>query len=179
VQAAGGGIAATSLTRYESAKGGTHTMVGGLTIQVFSMSIFLWLLLDFLWKIKYLRKGYPGMEFTPRYSHLRERNMFQFFPIVVVVGLVFVYIRSIYRVIELAKSWRGYLIVHEAYFMVLDALMIGLTCIIFIPYHPGIVLGREIIAVEGAGAHKKQIERGNETEDTQRVDLGSKSSLQS
>jgi hypothetical protein len=166
VQAAGGGIAATSLTQYESADNGTHTMVGGLAFQVFSMSIFLWLLFDFLWKIKYLRKGYADMEFNPRYAHLRERKMFTLFPIAIVAGVILVYVRSIYRVIELAEGWTGFLIIHEIYFMILDALMMALTCVIFIPYHPGIVLGRGTIAVEGTRAHKKQLKRDAESKDS-------------
>jgi hypothetical protein len=166
VQAAGGGIAATSLTQYQSAKGGTHTMVGGLAFQVFSMSIFLWLLFNFLWRIKYLRKGHADMEFNPRYCRLREHKKFQFFPIIIVVAVMFVYVRSIYRVIELSEGWVGYLIVHEVYFMILDALMIGLTCVIFIPWHPGIILGGRIIAVEGTRAYKRQIKRESATKDS-------------
>lgn len=47
IQAAGGGLAATSLTANESTESGTHVMVAGLAFQVFSMSIYIFLYLHF------------------------------------------------------------------------------------------------------------------------------------
>lgn len=159
IQAAGGGIAAVSLTQYESADTGTHIMVGGLAFQVFSMSIFLYFFLDFIWKIRYMRKGYYDMEFEPKYAHVRERKIFKYFPVIIFLGVIFVYVRSIYRVIELAEGWTGFLIVHEVYFMILDALMMALTCVMFIPFHPGFVLGKGSIPVEGTRAYSKMIKK--------------------
>jgi hypothetical protein len=164
IQAAGGGTAAGALTVYESADNGTHIMVGGLAFQVFTMSIFMCLFLDFLWKIKYMRKGHDDMEFNPKYAHLRERKMFKWFPVVIFIGVILVYIRSIYRVIELAEGWTGYLIVHEVFFMILDALMMALCIVLFVPFHPGVVLGRGTIAIEGSKAYAQERERGIELE---------------
>lgn len=159
IQAAGGGLAATALTEYKSSDGGTHVMVAGLAFQVFSMSVFLFLFGHFFWKIHYLRKGHEELErmFNPNYQHLRKNKLFNYFPIVILIGVLFVYTRSIYRVVELAEGWRGFLITHEVYFMILDALMMALTCLLFIPFHPGFMLGRGSIPVQGTLSYKKMI----------------------
>lgn len=142
VQAAGGGIAATALVGYNSSDGGTHAMVAGIAFQVFSMSVFLFLYLHFLWKIKYLRKGYHQMVFNPEFENIRQGKFFHWFPLVIFAGVIFVYTRSLYRVVELAEGWKGFLITHEIYFFILDALMMALNCLIFILWHPGFFIGR-------------------------------------
>lgn len=47
-----------------------------------------------------------------------------------------IYIRSIYRTIELLQGWTGYLITHEIYFIVLDGTMMVLAVGIFNLIHP-------------------------------------------
>ncbi|ONH66080.1 Sphingoid long-chain base transporter RSB1 [Cyberlindnera fabianii] len=159
VQAAGGGLAATALKEFRSSDGGTHVMVAGLAFQVCSMSVFLFLFVHFFWKIHYLRKGHKELEpmFNPDYKDLRQNKLFSYFPVVILIAVLFVYTRSIYRVIKLAEGWTGFLITHEVYFMILDALMMALTCLLFIPFHPGFMLGKGEIPVQGMPSYKKMI----------------------
>ncbi|ONH65364.1 Sphingoid long-chain base transporter RSB1 [Cyberlindnera fabianii] len=144
VQGTGGGIASAAAKRYESGQTGTDIMVGGLAFQVVSMSVFLLMYGHFFWKIKYLRSGFKEMEnqFPEEFASIRAKPSFKWFPLVVFLGTIFVYVRSIYRVVELSEGWKGYLMIHEIYFMILDALMMALTCLIFIPFHPGIMIGK-------------------------------------
>ncbi|RCK60648.1 Sphingoid long-chain base transporter RSB1 [Candida viswanathii] len=167
VQAAGGAAAAISLRMFKNTKAGTYVMVGGIAFQVVSMTFFLILLFDFIHRSYFkahpalrfspgsflgllfntkssrtLRAEYLEPSYAPRYAHMRARRWFNYMPLVILVSVVFIYVRCIYRVIELAEGWRGYLITHEEYIFVLDALMALLTCVIYVVYHPGLVFGR-------------------------------------
>lgn len=63
-------------------------------------------------------------------------------PLMIIMSVIFIYIRCIYRVIELTEGWRGYLITHEEYIFAMDALMSLLACMIFVIYHPGLIFGK-------------------------------------
>lgn len=180
MQAIGGAIAATSLEEFEDILPGTHIMLSGIAFQVFSMTLFLLLLFHFLFRI-YFRAN-PNVKFScrtlfdlffqtkngkqltakldpyynPAYIHVRRRKYFPYFPLIITMSVLFVYIRCIYRVIELSQGWRGYLIVHEAFVMSLDALMVFLTALIYVPFHPVILFGKN------ANLSLKVIKQGND-----------------
>lgn len=167
MQAIGGAIAATSLEDFRDILPGTHIMLSGIAFQVFSMTLFLFLLFHFLFRI-YFRAN-PNIKFScrtlfdlffqtengkkltakldpyynPAYIHVRQRKYFPYFPLIITTSVLFVYIRCIYRVVELSQGWRGYLIVHEAFVMSLDALMVLLTALIYLPFHPVILFGKD------------------------------------
>lgn len=56
------------------------------------------------------------------------------------VGSVLIFIRSVYRVIEYGQGFDGYLVSHEAYLYLFDALMMFLVQILFNVVHPGAIL---------------------------------------
>lgn len=87
-------------------------------------------------KTLYLEKNY-----NPGFAELRERRLFHWFPLFLTLGVIFIYIRCVYRVVELSMGFNGYLITHEVYLMTLDALMIALNGIIFCFFHPTFVFG--------------------------------------
>lgn len=55
---------------------------------------------------------------------------------------VMIYIRGIYRSIELAQGWTGYLITHEVYFIWLDGFVMVLCMAGLAVAHPGFLLPR-------------------------------------
>lgn len=87
------------------------------------------------------RTTYLERFYNPQFAHIRSRKYFYWFPLAMTIAVLAIYIRCIYRVVELAEGFDGYLITHEVYIMVLDALMIAITSLIFIPFHPVIVFG--------------------------------------
>lgn len=54
-----------------------------------------------------------------------------------ILSVVCIYIRSIYRTIELLQGWDGYLITHESYFIGLDGAMMIVAVAVFNFVHPG------------------------------------------
>lgn len=82
-------------------------------------------------------------------------------PFAMTAAVVVVYIRCVYRVVELAEGYGGYLYSHEPYLMVLDACMIAIAGIIFVPFHPYWVFGKENV-VKLATIKKNQDEHHEE-----------------
>ncbi|CAN6601956.1 sphingoid long-chain base transporter Rsb1p [Trichomonascus vanleenenianus] len=157
LQAIGGGMAAVAVRQDEDTASGTHIMVAGIAFQVFSMTLFLVCFGWFMWKVyKAYRKsvsGGTGDPFNPKYAHIRRSVWFRLLPYAIVMASLCVYVRCVYRVVELAQGWRGFIITHEIYLFILDALFIALAAFILAVVHPGFALGKEPIPVRGL--HKK------------------------
>lgn len=81
--------------------------------------------------------------YNAKYADIRSRPLFDWFPLVITISVLFVYVRSVYRIVELAQGFLGYLIKHEVYLMILDAFLIAMTCLLFVPFHPFWVFGAD------------------------------------
>lgn len=166
IQAGGGGTAAIKLQNLESTATGTHVMVSGIAFQVLSMLLFLVLMANFLYRIYFAassevkclvlnfgrllfqtKKGREMMQthlqphYNQKYAHIWSRRRFAYYPLVLILLVFFIYVRCVYRLVELSEGWSGYLITHEIYVMTLDALMVLVTCVLLIPFHPGFMMG--------------------------------------
>lgn len=167
IQAAGGGLAAIRLQALESTATGTHIMVAGIAFQVLSMTLFLGFFLDFLNRIyfkasphvkplfgnwfalffltrrgKEIRMLYLNQNYNRRFESIWSRDIFGYYPLAIFLCVFFIYVRCVYRLVELSEGWTGYLITHEEYVMTLDALQVLITCIILVPFHPGFIMGK-------------------------------------
>lgn len=98
--------------------------------------------------------------YNPQYQYIRKRKLFNYYPLAISLAVIVIYIRCVYRVVELAQGWRGYLIDHEVYLMVLDALMIAIAGIIFVPFHPLIVFGSELVIKVKDIKNQTRMQRG-------------------
>lgn len=110
------------------------------------------------YKLNELEKFY-----NPKYLSIRARKLTTFYPFAMSVATIVVYIRCVYRVVELAQGWKGYLVTTEVFLMILDALMIGICGIIFVVYHPFWVFG------EGKELSVKSIRNKHDSKDTTEV----------
>lgn len=129
VQAVGGALASIAQKNGTSTGTGTNIMVTGIVFQMAAMTVFVFLLGDFLRRVVW-RMG--GMRKLPRGAALVQPAM--------VSSVVTIYIRSIYRTVELLQGWRGYLIVHERYFIALDAAMMALAVAVYNVFDPAVLL---------------------------------------
>ncbi|KAK6464047.1 putative transporter or flippase transmembrane protein [Scheffersomyces coipomensis] len=105
--------------------------------------------------------------YNKKFSAIRQRKLFYYAPLAITTSVVVIYIRCVYRVVELSEGWKGYLISHEVYLMVLDALMIAITGLIFIPFHPVHVLG--VNNVVKLATIKKNKDEDDEDEEKQAI----------
>ncbi|KAF9770298.1 hypothetical protein IL306_012177 [Fusarium sp. DS 682] len=125
VQAVGGGLASAAVNQVDgNTAPGTHTMVAGVVFQLASMSVFVALAIDFLFR-------------SIRQGMLKSRKQSSV-PILsaMALSLLCIYVRSIYRTIELSEGWTGYLITHERYFIALDGAMMVIAVAVFNLIHP-------------------------------------------
>lgn len=95
-------------------------MVAGIAFQLLTMTLFLLLTLDFVRRL--LKMGIP----QPYYLILGA--MF--------VSLLAIYIRSIYRTLELTGGWSGHLIRDQPLFIGLDAVLMVVASAVFLVADP-------------------------------------------
>lgn len=146
IQAIGGGMAAVAVQNDENTGPGTHVMVAGMAIQVFSVVLFICFFTHFMWTIY---RNRHSANFDPQYTNLRAKRAFKLLPWAISWCVLCVFIRSVYRICELAEGWTGYLIETERYFLILDGLFIYFAVLSLSIIHPGFALGREVIPVKG------------------------------
>lgn len=83
--------------------------------------------------------------YNPNYAVIRRRKLLPYYPLAISCAVLVIYIRCVYRVVELQQGFSGYLVTHEVFLMTLDALMIAISALIFIPFHPVFVFGKNNI----------------------------------
>ncbi|GMM35725.1 hypothetical protein DASC09_030500 [Saccharomycopsis crataegensis] len=169
LQGGGGGVASAESSSHSNSKVGIHIMIGGLVFQVVSMTVFLIFWCLFFYRIyfqsdkeidpmivktqkkSFNHTSYKDHLFNPEFQELRGNKNFQRLPVVVTIGFMAIFIRCCYRVAELCQGWSGYLIIHEAFILVFDAMFMFFSCaIITWPYYPGSVFqGHKIIVAKG------------------------------
>lgn len=123
VQSAGAGVAIGELGGTQTGSStGVHIVVGGLVFQCISMMAFIACFVHFIVKSS---------------GHRQSRS--NAFVAATAVGVLAVYIRCIYRTVQLAQGFAGYLSVHEGYFIGLDAIMIVIAYAGFVFYDAGVL----------------------------------------
>lgn len=107
---------------------GTHVMVAGIVFQLFSITVFVVCAADFIRR-------------TVR-RRLLQQLTGSVIPLLgaMVLSVLCIYVRSIYRTIELSQGWSGYLITREKYFIALDGAMMVVAVAVFNVLHPGWLL---------------------------------------
>ncbi|KAJ7471661.1 RTA1 like protein-domain-containing protein [Mycena galericulata] len=139
VQAVGGGIASSGgeddLT---TANRGAHIILGGIGFQYVVILIFGTLGVDFVQR--YLRDR-PVRHGAGKRGILTWRLKIMLGALA--LSTLTLYIRSIYRIIELASGWESIILRTEVYFDVLDSAMVVLAITTINFAHPGLLLRPE------------------------------------
>ncbi len=123
-QAVGGAMASQASGQRKNTQPGTNVMMTGVVFQLASMTIFAGIALDFIRRSTRIR-------IPPGYIAVMAA-MF--------ISLIAVYIRSIFRAIELAEGWTGYLMLHERYFIALDGSLMALAVGVFLLFDPARII---------------------------------------
>ncbi|KAF8148357.1 RTA1 like protein-domain-containing protein [Mycena galopus ATCC 62051] len=135
VQAAGGSIAASAATPART-QVGAHIMLGGILFQFVAMIIYCCLAADFLLRYAYNRPIHTRTTDRPILDSATKR-MIQ----AIALSTLVLFIRSIYRIIELASGWHSSFMLNELYFNVCDGMMVALACVVMNVWHPGRLMG--------------------------------------
>ncbi|KAE8390153.1 hypothetical protein ETB97_009057 [Aspergillus alliaceus] len=124
LQGAGGGIQSSG--SLDNMKNGEHIIVIGLLVQIVFFGFFIVTATHFLWKLK----KYPiPRSCSPEIPWRKHLN-------VLYATSLLIMIRSIFRLAEYIQGNNGYLLHHEIYIYIFDALLMFTTMVIFNVIHP-------------------------------------------
>ncbi|KAH7337989.1 RTA1 like protein-domain-containing protein [Rhizoctonia solani] len=115
IQAAGGSMAASA----SSGKLGSKIFLAGLIIQLISFIFYMIVYAVFLYRMIANRPQDSGS---------------------LVVSCIGILIRSVFRTVENAQGWDGYLATHEGYFYTLDTLPLFIAILVFVITWPPMYL---------------------------------------
>ncbi|KAL1948125.1 hypothetical protein VTO73DRAFT_12200 [Trametes versicolor] len=148
VQSAGGGIAASNRGPDVVRLGG-HIILAGVTFQLASLSVFCILVAEYV--ARWLRGQSIGRNAASNdsvsdsatiYESPGRDIVFTKKPLVIAVCLetALLYIRAVYRTIELAGGWDGRVSRTQPFFVVFDGTTVLLATLLFNFYHPGRIM---------------------------------------
>lgn len=129
IQVSGAGLLSSAGTDINRAKLGENILLGGLAVNLVSFAIFCLQIFYFDYRTRKSTLDFPS-------GGLRQKGWRQFL-YVIYFSTCLVLIRQIYRIIEFAQGFTGYLAVHEIYFYIFDSIPILIAASIFIIYFPG------------------------------------------
>ncbi|KAH9912224.1 RTA1 like protein-domain-containing protein [Fomitopsis serialis] len=158
IQAVGGVFASTAVARGESAQNGGHIMLAGICFQLGAFSkvasacrswiyppavaitFYMILASEFVVRCLLDKPLRAGDKTVKPATHTLDRKH-----AIMLGALAFasicIYIRSIYRTIELADGWTGHIIRTQRYFDWLDGGMVAFAMFTLNSVHPGVFLG--------------------------------------
>ncbi|KAJ7466500.1 RTA1-like protein [Mycena latifolia] len=135
IQAVGGGIA-SSASDFSGANLGANIMLSGIVLQFTAIVTYCYLGGDFLLRYHQDR---------PLRMTTSGRGVLDGHVKTMIIALAFstlvLFIRGIYRIVELAGGWHGRVLHTEVYFNVLDGGMVVLAIVSLNLAHPGRLLG--------------------------------------
>lgn len=140
VQAVGGAKASQGANLEEVTVGG-NIVLGGLVFQLSILTLYCILAIEYC--VRYMRNR-PPQRFTMEQRSFLDRGELTRKIQLMLAGLalnsVCLFIRAVYRTIELSEGWTGRIIQTQLYFNVLDGAMIVLAIYTFNFAHPGKLL---------------------------------------
>lgn len=145
VQAVGGASAARAVSQESSATMGANIMLGGIAAQLFAIVVYVTLASEFFLRLKF---SAPFRQVDA--SHLSEKGQGAVSKNlrILIYAMSFctlcIFIRSVYRTVELAGGWFGPVITTQRYFDWLDGGMVTLAIYTLNFFHPGIWLNKNV-----------------------------------
>ncbi|TFY66736.1 hypothetical protein EVG20_g4352 [Dentipellis fragilis] len=135
VQGFGGVKASQAVANHEDPEVGGHIMLGGIIFQMAAIVVYVILASEFLlrlFKNRPLKRSGPSTS-RPVEIESTAKQM--------IIGLVFmttcIFLRSIYRTIELINGFTGVIITTQIYFILFDGALIVLAIYALNVFHPG------------------------------------------
>ncbi|KAK7058065.1 RTA1-domain-containing protein [Favolaschia claudopus] len=139
VQAVGGGFAAQAVNQHRNPENGGHIMLAGIILQMATITVYVLCAGEFL--LRYLRNRPIRSSMVVATSTPPLSGNMKILISALVFNTICLFIRAVYRVIELSDGWTGRIIRTEVYFNVLDGAMITLAIYTLNLAHPGMLLG--------------------------------------
>jgi hypothetical protein len=138
LQGTGGALAAWYAQQEKMPDNGNYTIIGGLSFQAFTLLVFLGLSANFgIRTLKaYRQHGHSALSEDPTARKLRHSKRFKFLLFSLAFSAVLIFMRSVYRVIELSEGWKGPLMTTEKFVMWLEAIPVAVSGFFLALFHP-------------------------------------------
>jgi len=140
LQGAGGGVASVDAQNQKSPTLGDNIMIAGLASQVFSLTLFAALAAEYGVRVSQAHARDVSEEKNmrgKRWMAKREARRLEAFLAAIGLAFLLIYIRCVYRIIELSGGWNSRLMKEETKFVILEGVMIVLAAFILNIFHPG------------------------------------------
>jgi SNF family Na+-dependent transporter len=124
---AGGGYQASGTL--DALDTGSKVIIGGLFVQLIFFGIFIVIAVTFDLSVR--KTPTPQAEKHPVW----QRHMWALY-----IGSALIMVRSVFRAIEYLQGFNGYLLSHEAYLYIFDAVLMLLAMALFNHVHPSEVV---------------------------------------
>lgn len=69
--------------------------------------------------------------------------------LVLYVASALIMVRSVFRIAEYVMGWDGFLLNHEVFLYIFDAVLMFITMVLFNFWHPSEIIGRDVLAAVG------------------------------
>jgi hypothetical protein len=132
LQGTGGGLASAGENGSTLLDAGNNLMIAGLVFQVFTLAVFALLVLEY-----FLRVWKNRHNLNPDTYEFRRTKRFRGFLAALALAWLFIFIRCVYRVIELVGGWGNSIMQDEPLFIVCDSIMCVLASALLLVFHPG------------------------------------------
>ena len=139
VQICGAAMIGAAESKDKDPTTGKNILMAGLAVQVFSFFIFLILLGVVLWRSRNALLGLRAFIFA------------------FVAATMLVYVRTCFRLAEVAQGVKAYLFTHEDFFACLEFAPIAVAMLLFNVFHPGRYLRKESDEVAGGTSGEEKV----------------------
>lgn len=122
--------------------GPPHAVLAGLSFQLFTMFLFVLAALDFAIRVlrRYRAHGDQVLDRTESVVAIRKSKYFQPFLCALSVATICIFIRCVFRVVELSSGWTGPLTRNQTLFIVFEGLMIFVASAALAVFNPCLCL---------------------------------------
>ncbi|GME79607.1 unnamed protein product [Ambrosiozyma monospora] len=117
---------------------GFNILLGGLILQVITMFIFMIMVGLYFYKVYANR-----FNLDQRYAGIRNTSFFHAVMWSILVAILLIFVRSIYRVAEMADGWGSEIMHNETLFLILDGAMCVIAIILLTVFYPGFSFKRK------------------------------------
>ncbi|EKD17926.1 uncharacterized protein L3040_004466 [Drepanopeziza brunnea f. sp. 'multigermtubi'] len=132
LQAIGGGMAGSAGDDADLRDLGTDLMIAGIVWQVATLLAFAGLVVDYV-----VRTRFAWEAVDPQAKALLASGKFKGFVAAVTVAFVTVFLRCVYRIVEMVGGWANPIMRDEPSFIVFEGVMIVLAVLAMTVFHPG------------------------------------------
>ncbi|KAM5440944.1 hypothetical protein MferCBS31731_004083 [Microsporum ferrugineum] len=133
LQGIGGGLAATAKSNKAQQDAGTNVMIAGIVWQVFTLTVFGFLVAHFFWRLRSERRHTAN----PTAKQLWGSRKFKLFLGSTTIAFLFIFIRCVYRIAEMVGGWRNEIMQDEVSFVVLESFLCLVAAMLMTVFHAG------------------------------------------